>query len=87
VVKCAGDTIGFYRSFTSDAKGDPTPERAVAREVAHAAGGIARYLSPPPRWRVTHAADEAPFTAADVSLHVIRLPSGGWIVDSGQYCR
>lgn len=87
MVKCADGTIGFYRSFTSDAKGDPTPEQAVAHEVAHAAGAIARYLNPPPKWQVTHTPNEATFTASDVSLHVIRLPSGGWIVDSGQYCR
>jgi hypothetical protein len=87
VVRCADGTIGFYRSFTSDAKGDPTPEQAVAREVAHAAGAIARHLKPPPKWQVAHADNEATFRAADVSLHVIRLRSGGWIVDSGQYCR
>jgi hypothetical protein len=82
-VKCADGTIGFYRSFTSDARGEPTPEHAVAHEERTRPA----QLNPPPEWQVTHAADEATFTAADVSLHVIRLPSGGWIVDSGQYCR
>lgn len=86
-VECARGTIGFSRSFAGDAKGDPTPEQAVAREAAHATGGTARYLIPPPKWRVSRSADGVTFTAAHVLLHAIRIPSGGWVVDSGQYCR
>jgi hypothetical protein len=80
--------IGFSADFGGSPDGEPTPEKAVARYVAQSSGGgIARYLNPPPTWQVTREADAATFWAAHVSLHVIRFPSGGWIVDSGQYCR
>jgi hypothetical protein len=84
---CAGSTTGFAGDFGGESKGEPSPEKAVARYVAQSSnGGIARYLNPPPRWQVTHDAEGVTFWAAHVSLHVIRFPSGGWIVDSGQYC-
>jgi hypothetical protein len=80
--------IGFSADFGGSPDGEPTPEKAVARYVAQSSGGgIARHLNPPPRWQVTHDADGVRFWAADVSLHVIQFPSGGWVVDSGQYCR
>jgi hypothetical protein len=86
-LECTGGTTGFSRSFSGNVQGDPTPEQAVAGEVAHATGGIARYLSPPPRWQVSRSSDGVTFTAAHVLLHAFRTPSGGWVVDSGQYCR
>ncbi len=78
--------IGFSADFGGSPDGEPTPEKAVARYVAQGGGGIARYLNPPPTWQVTREADAATFWAAHVSLHVIRFPTGGWSVDSGQYC-
>lgn len=87
-LECARGTTAFARAFSADALGERTPEKAVARYIGESSsGGIARYLKPTPTWSKARDATGVTFGAAHVSLHVVRLPTIGWVVDSGQYCQ
>jgi hypothetical protein len=71
-----GSASGFGVSFAQGEKGSPTIEAAAAKFPPKDA-----------QWAVVAQDDQAALlTYASHYLHLIRLPGGGWAVDSGGDC-
>lgn len=77
-------TFGFELSIASGVTGSPTPQQAAAKFAAH--GGVPGFGPASTRW--VPERDKQGFMLHDGTrfLHVVRVATGGWVVDSGGDC-
>ena len=77
-------TLGFELSIAHGVVGSPSPRQAAVSFVKH--GGVSGFGTAAAKWVLTRDAHGVMLHDATTFLHVVQLPTGGWVVDSGGHC-
>lgn len=79
-----GSTLAFELSIAPGVTGSPSPQQAAVSFVDH--GGVPGFEGASKQWVRERDAQGVTLHDATTFLHVVQLPSGGWVVDSGGHC-
>jgi len=79
-----GSAMTFELSIAPGVEGSSTSKQAAVTFAKH--GGVPGYGTDSTKWTTERDARGVTVREATTFLHVVRLPTGGWVVDSGGRC-
>ena len=77
-------TLGFELSIAAGAPGSPSPQQAAVSFAKH--GGVSGFGTATTRWLLERDAQGVTVHDATTYLRVVRVATGGWVVDGGGRC-